>query len=49
MEYKDLTESMNCFVHPSIKVPLNEDVLPEISGNFSVSFINTTEYYNTVQ
>ncbi|XP_060874807.1 period circadian protein homolog 2 isoform X3 [Metopolophium dirhodum] len=35
MEYKDLTESMHCFVHPSIKVTLNEDVLPETSGNYS--------------
>ncbi|XP_029344822.1 period isoform X2 [Acyrthosiphon pisum] len=35
MEYKDLTESMHCFVHPSIKVPLNENVLPEMSGNCS--------------
>jgi len=49
MEYKDLTESMHCFVHPSIKVTLNEDVLPEMSGNYSVSFNNTKEYYKTVQ
>jgi len=49
MEYKDLNESMHCFVHPSIKVTLNEDVQPEMSGNYSVSFNNTTEYYKTVQ
>ncbi|XP_022163847.1 period circadian protein isoform X2 [Myzus persicae] len=35
MEYKDLTECMNCFVHPSIQVPLNDDVQPEMSGNYS--------------
>ena len=49
MEYKDLTACMNCFVHPSIKVPLNVDVLPEMSGNYSVSFNNTMGYYKTIQ
>jgi len=37
MEYKDLTEYMNCFAHPSIQVHLNNEVLPEMSGNYSVS------------
>jgi len=40
MEYKDLTECMNCFAHPSIQVHLNNGVLPEMSGNYYVSFNN---------
>lgn len=45
MEYKELTECMNCFAHPSIQVNLNNEVLPEMSGNYSVSFNNIMEYY----
>lgn len=47
MEYKNFTPCMNCFVHPSVQVPLNVEVPPEMSGNYSVSFINVVEYYNT--
>ncbi|CAH1738264.1 period circadian protein isoform X1 [Aphis gossypii] len=35
MEYKNFTPCMNCFVHPSVQVPLNVEVPPEMSGNYS--------------
>lgn len=47
MEYKNFASCMNCFVHPSVQVPLNVEVPPEMSGNYSVSFNNVVEYYNT--
>lgn len=37
----------NCFVEdPSIKVPLEVKVQPEMCGSFSVSFANIIENYN---
>ncbi|XP_025207496.1 period circadian protein [Melanaphis sacchari] len=35
MDYKNFTPCMNCFVHPSVQVPLNVEVPPEMSGNYS--------------
>ncbi|XP_060852245.1 period circadian protein isoform X1 [Rhopalosiphum padi] len=35
MEYKDFTPCINCFVHPPVQVPLNVEVPPEMSSNYS--------------
>lgn len=48
MEYKDFTPCINCFVHPPVQVPLNVEVPPEMSSNYSVSLNNVVEYYNTI-
>lgn len=34
----------NCFVHPSIQVPVADEALPEMPCSYSVRFNNTIEY-----